>query len=523
MIVEPHNFAAESGICLGDLFARAGVCPVGAVTGTSVSITALVDDSRDVVPGACFVAVRGTRGDAAQYVESAVRAGAAAVVVNADARVEDVSVGQASALIRVADTREAVARMAAAFYGLRDETRTRCDDLQGLKLIGVTGTNGKTTTAWMLQAILRAAGQRPALFGTVGYDLAGRRMDAPLTTPGPVALCRYLAEARAAGATHAVMEVSSHALDQRRTDGLRFSAGVFTNLTGDHLDYHGTFEAYRDAKRRLFVGLPSSAVAVVNAEDPSAETMLDGTSARSIRAGIGCPEADYAAVVEDSGIAGIRLSIRGPGWQRRIHLALVGRFNASNALLASTTAHALGISMDAIVDGLENMRGVPGRLQRAEPPGHPFSVLVDYAHSDDALRNVLSAMRPLVPGRLICVFGCGGDRDRSKRPRMGNVAGELADLVVVTSDNPRSEFPQSIIDQILPGLSGADRRAVFVEPDRRNAIELAVDLAQPGDAVLIAGKGHENYQILADRTISFDDVAVANAAIRRTVVREDVA
>lgn len=523
MNAQATNSLSATGVTLAELLGRAGILAEAMPRSASVTITALTDDSRDVRPGACFVAVKGERHDGRRFVGDALRAGAAAVVMDSADEPADRPERTNACIIRVADTRVALARLAAAYFGLSDNRALPGRGPADLTLVGVTGTNGKTTTTWLLRSILQAAGERPAVLGTVEYDLVGRRIAAPLTTPGSLMLCRHLAEARGAGATTAALEVSSHALDQRRTDGLRFAAGVFTNLTGDHLDYHGSFEAYRAAKQRLFEGLDEDAWAVVNTDDPSAEAMIASTRARVCRAAIDNSDADYTALVGESGLGGMHVVWKGPGVERRIALRLVGRFNVCNALLAAATAHCLGVPADAIVCGLESVHGVPGRLQRVEPLGHPFSVFVDYAHTDDALRNVLTTLRPLTPGRLFCVFGCGGDRDRSKRPRMGAVVAELADIAVVTSDNPRSETPLAIIEQILPGLATKDRRVVHVEPDRRQAIALAAAMAEPGDAVLVAGKGHETYQILSDRTISFDDVAVARKALTGLGVKEDVA
>lgn len=472
-----------------------------------VRVTALTDDSRQVQPGSCFVAVRGVQADGHQFVTRAIAAGAAAVVVE-----RAVDVPASVACIEVPETRSAAARLAAAFYGLSEE------ESRSLRLIGVTGTNGKTTTAWMLRSVLQAGGRRAALLGTIEYDLLSERRKAPLTTPGPIELCRMLAAARDAGATDAVMEVSSHALEQRRTDGLSFAAGIYTNLTGDHLDYHGTMNAYATAKRRLFELLPAGAVAAINAEDAHADFMVSGISARVIRYGLDAERHDVYGSNVALSRRGLSVRVHGAGSEFVVRSALVGRHNVMNVLAVAATADALGMPVTAIQRGLEHLHGVPGRLQRVEPDGHPFSVYVDYAHSDDALRNVLTAVRPFTQGRVLCVFGCGGNRDRGKRPRMGAVVAQLADVAFVTSDNPRREEPMAIIRDIIPGFGASPSCAVMVEPDRRGAIAAALAQARAGDTVLIAGKGHEDYQLVGDRVLEFDDARVARECLGCTAV-----
>ncbi|MBI4717218.1 MAG: UDP-N-acetylmuramoyl-L-alanyl-D-glutamate--2,6-diaminopimelate ligase [Planctomycetes bacterium] len=499
---------------LADLLARAGL-EVPAEVPPGVALTLLTDDSRKARPGACFVAVRGAGVDGHQFVDAAVRNGATTVVVE-----HSVPLPRGVLAIPVRDSRSALARLAAAFHDLRGGN----DGANGLSLLGITGTNGKTTVAWMLRSILSAAGARPALLGTIEYDLVGERLRAPLTTPGAVELCRHLARAREAGATHAVMEVSSHALDQCRTDGLRFSAAVFTNLTGDHLDYHRTMEAYRAAKRRLFTGLGGEAFAIINADDPAAAFMSADLRARVVSVGMDARAADVSAHMARMGRMGSSFVLRGRTFETEIHCRLPGRHNVLNALCAAAAAEAIGVCAAAVRTGLEQLNGVPGRLQRVERDGCPFSVLVDYAHTDDALRNVLQAVRPLTTGRVLCVFGCGGDRDRSKRPRMAAVVGQLADVAVVTSDNPRSEDPQAIIAEILRGFEPGGACRVQVEADRKRAIELAIGEARPGDTVLIAGKGHEDYQLIGGAVLEFDDASVARTCLEASAaVMEEVA
>lgn len=496
--------ASRSNSSLGELLRRAGIEPVRVTGDPGVNVVSLTDDSRKAGAGACFVAVRGTAVDGHRFTERAAAAGASALVV--EQPVEGV---RGPAIVQVADSRDALVRLAAAHHRLR-----RDDGRFVLPLVGITGTNGKTTTAWLVRGLLNAAERRCALFGTVESDLIARRVPSPLTTPGTVELSANLREALDAGATHAVLEVSSHALDQRRCDGLSFAVAVFTNLTGDHLDYHQTLERYAGAKRRLFGLLENGGVAVINADDPWAELMISAFSGRVIRFGLDSPVAEIRAEQVRPSALGTQFIVRGPGFRLPVECGLVGLHNVRNVMAAVASAMALGLTFDEIAAGVAGLVAAPGRLERVEPPGTPFSVFVDYAHSDDALTNVLSAVRPITPGRLICVFGCGGDRDRTKRPRMAAAVARFADAAVVTSDNPRSEDPRAIIDEVLPGFSGAACR-VDVEPDRRAAIELALGGAAAGDAVLIAGKGHEDYQIIGDRTLPFDDRAVAREYFSR--------
>jgi len=327
-------------------------------------------------------------------------------------------------------------------------------------------------------------------------------------------LCQRLSQARDAGARFGVLEVSSHALDQRRCEGLRFAAGVFTNLTGEHLDYHGSMEVYLRAKCRLFEQLEPPAVGVVNRDDPHGIAVERACSTAVVTFGVESGGVDVGARIDSMDRSGTRFVLVLPTGEVAIRSPLLGRFNLCNALAAAATANALGIDMPSIRLGLERVGGVPGRLQRVEPPGHPFSVVIDYAHTDDALSNVLETLRPLTSGRLLCVFGCGGDRDRSKRPRMATAVNRLADVAYVTSDNPRSEDPLAIIEEILPGFGVAPVCSVEVEADRRRAIEAAIAEARPGDAVLIAGKGHENYQLVGDSVLPFDDVEVARGFLQ---------
>ena len=461
-------------------------------------ITGVFDDSRKVTPGGLFVAVRGTAVDGREFVEGAVARGAAVVVG------EGLPAHERAIVVNVPDARAALARLALRWHGLDGECGAR------LRLLGVTGTNGKTTTAIMTRAIVHAAGLKCGLLGTVRYDLCGRSVTAGVTTPGALELAGCLRECCDAGAGVVVMEVSSHALDQQRVAGLRFAAAAFTNLTGDHLDYHGTFENYRAAKARLFAGLDASAVAVVNRDDPSAAELVRDCAGRLAWYSLG-GDGDIVGSLSRETTHGTYYRVRVEGRDLLLENAIVGRHNVYNALAAIGLARALELPWEAIEAGLGAVRNIPGRLQRV-PCVRGVDVFVDYAHTDDALRNVLRALKPLVRRRLVVVFGCGGDRDRGKRPRMAQAATEYADVIVVTSDNPRHEDPNAIIAEIVTGFAPGLERDVRVEPDRAAAIGLALELAQEGDVVLIAGKGHENYQLLGERRIHFDDVEVAISA-----------
>jgi len=382
-----------------------------------------------------------------------------------------------------------------------------------LTCLAVTGTNGKTTVTCMLREILRVAGYDPALLGTIRYETGRRCQDAGTTTPDAVSLAEMTEEMVAAGKTHLVMEVSSHALDQRRTAGLDFRVAVFTNLSGDHLDYHGAMENYLAAKRRLFESLGADAEAVLNRDDAWSDRFAAATTAKLRWYGLS-PAADVQGRIDRIDEAGSTFELSCNGKTIQIATPMIGRHNVQNCLAAAAAALALEVDLPTIAKALGQLAVVPGRLQRINAAAG-FQVFVDYAHTDDALRNVLSALRPVVAGRILVVFGCGGDRDQTKRPRMARVAEELADRIIVTSDNPRTERPQDIIEQILAGLSDAGRAKTDVQVDRRTAIEHAIEQARAGDAVLIAGKGHETYQIIGHRHRDFDDAKVAEQILRR--------
>ena len=458
-------------------------------------------DSRDVRPRDLFVAVSGLKQDGHAYVESAARRGAQAAVVERFVPEADL------AQIRVPNARRALAILAGEETG---------HPSRELTLAGVTGTNGKTTTAHLIRAVLEEAGMKAGIIGTVGYEFDGRHESAPHTTPEAPDLMRMLRDWRSRGATAVAMEVSSHALSLERTYGLAFDVGVFTNLTQDHLDFHGTLEAYRDAKARLFRAesrgdRTKRFTGAINVDDPAGTWLKAHADCPVLGFGTG-PGADLRA--ED-----IRLRPDGTSFRVRegnegieLSLRLRGAFNAMNALAAFAAGRALGIPSHSIVAGIERVASVPGRLEPVDA-GQPFQVLVDYAHTPDALERALEAVLAFRPARVLCVFGCGGDRDKGKRPLMGAVAARLADQVILTSDNPRSEDPLAILREIEAGVSGAVN--VRTIPDRAEAIAALIDAAAPRDALLIAGKGHETYQILGSKTVPFDDREVARAALGR--------
>jgi len=482
---------------LGELVRGAPGEHVGAVL-LAREITSLAYDSRRVKPGSLFFAIRGEKADGYDFVEHALEQGAVAVASERPAPPE-----QAERWVRVVHARRALAEAARTFWG---------DPASRLLLVGITGTNGKTTTAFLLHSILQAAGMRPGLFGTVEYRVGGRTLPAVHTTPESVDLLSYCAELVAAGGRAAIMEVSSHALAQERVWGIHFSAAVFTNLTRDHLDYHKDFEHYFAAKRRLFEGLgaPPPELAVLNLDDPWSGRLLELPHKRYVTYGVSS-DAHIKVRNFTQSMTGVRAILMTPQGKLEIESPLIGRANLENILAAVATAEALGVPQETIRQGVADLKSVPGRFERVSE-GQPFLVVVDYAHTDDALRNVLKTARELTRNRLIVVFGCGGDRDRSKRPLMGEAAGSLSDLAVLTSDNPRTEDPIRIMSDAIVGLQRANK-PYLTEVDRRAAIGKALAEAGEGDVVLIAGKGHETYQVLKDEIIPFDDREVARQVL----------
>jgi UDP-N-acetylmuramoyl-L-alanyl-D-glutamate--2,6-diaminopimelate ligase len=484
-----------------------------------IDVCGVAHDSRTVGRGDLFVAVKGLRADGVAFAEQAIGRGAAAIVAEST-RPRAIT----APWIVVRDARLALAALADAFYG---------HPSTAMRVVGITGTNGKTTTAYLLRALFEAAGVRCGLLGTVVYRVGDEELDAARTTPEAPDVQRLLRLMVERGCGACAMEVSSHALALKRVEETRFAAAVFTNLTTEHLDYHVDLEGYFAAKRRLFEMLPAGAPGVINLDDPRAEALCR-IVARPVTYAINRP-ADVTPGPISNSWDGLEFDIRTPRGTLHARSAMVGRPNVSNILAAVSTAAALDLPFTAIERGLTQLDGVPGRFQVVSGPADDITVVVDYAHTDDALRNLLETARTLARGRVITVFGCGGDRDRIKRPLMGAVAARYSDLVVVTSDNPRSEDPARIIEDIKRGLAapvartaeGPRERARSSMPhlaivDRAEAIRQAIELAHPGDLVLLAGKGHEKYQMVGDRTLPFDDVEIARGVLARRKTRSSV-
>jgi UDP-N-acetylmuramoyl-L-alanyl-D-glutamate--2,6-diaminopimelate ligase len=498
---------------LADLVAKLGGSVLPPSVGRGPALSGVKLDSRSVEPGDLYCALVGTQLDGTRYVHDAVKRGAAAILAP---RELDVVLRTPTWIHPQA--RGAAGRAAALVYG---------EPARGMDLVGITGTNGKTTVAHLVGHLLATAGRRPAVLGTAGNRLAdGVLLQATHTTPDAPALQRLLRRHVELGGDSVAMEVSSHALEQERVAGLSFKAAIYTNLTRDHLDYHGDFEGYARAKQKLFEGLDPDGCAIVNGNDPHHERMAQAARARGAAVatyGVGSGHGLCASQLR-SDLRGTHLVLSGMGISRtRLWLPLAGRYNVENALAAAAAALVTGASPSTVLEGLATASSAPGRLEPVPVDGRGFTVLVDYAHTEDALENVLSTLRsaldeaasgddsPTVsapPGRLIVVFGCGGDRDRGKRAPMGRVVDELADLAIVTSDNPRSEDPERILAEILEGMSGARARRE-VQVDRRAAIAMAIEEARRGDVVLIAGKGHESTQTIGSTVHAFDDRKVA--------------
>ena len=466
----------------------------------AIQFSSITADSRRVQPGGLFVALDGEQVDGHDYAEQARANGAVAVLGARDG----IEVHDGLPYVHTSNPRYALARIAHALRG---------DPTQDLIVIGVTGTNGKSSTVFLIQRILETAGIGAAQFGTLGYRIGDCSIDAPHTTPFAEDLAEMFAQARGAGLTHVVMEVSSHAIQQERVASIGFNAGVFTNLTQDHLDYHETMEGYLKEKLKLFERIDGEdAFTVANAEDACGDRFERASTVPCYRFG-----GDGACRAEQMrlGPRQTEFHLVSPWGEGDIALKLLGRHNVSNTLAAIATCGALGVPLDVIIRGVESVESVPGRFEHIDT-GQMFQVVVDYAHTEDGLRNVLNAAREVCDARVIVVFGCGGDRDRGKRPKMAHVAATLADFAIVTSDNPRTESPEVILDEIESGLREAgksrDQNYLVIE-DREEAISRALELAQPDDLVLIAGKGHEDYQIINQERIHFDDREVARTLL----------
>ena len=470
-------------------------------------VTSVEYDSRRVKPGSAFIAMKGETSDGNRFIDQAIKAGAVAVVT--DSPSENPREGVAWAL--VPHGRRALARISENFYKHPAER---------IATIGITGTNGKSTTAFLIEAILSAAGRKSALIGTIEYHVAGRVYPAPHTTPEALELARLFSEAVGEGVSDAVMEVSSHALAQQRIFGVPFDVAVFTNLTRDHLDYHNTMDEYFAAKKVLFEGCGTDAprAAVTNLDDEYGAKLAAFSRKRSsVVLTYGWDHGDFHAEKADIAPRGTRFDLATPEEKIAIFSPLIGRVNVYNILAAAAACFARGCKSSEIAAGVAALQHVPGRFQRVDC-GQPFTVVVDYAHTDDALRNLTSLAREFVSraagsGRVITLFGCGGDRDRAKRPMMGEAAGKGSDLVVLTSDNPRSEDPRAIINDALVGLQRTGTKYT-IEVDRRKGIALAIGEARPGDIVLLAGKGHEKVQVTREGSNPFDDVEVSREVLK---------
>ncbi len=462
-----------------------------------VDIKGIVVHSSRVREGFLFICVRGEKTDGHQYIEEAVERGAAAVICE---RYPEIS---ADTTVVVNNSRVAAAQTASNFFGYPSRK---------LRTVGITGTNGKTTVAYLCKNILAEAGEKTGLIGTIEYIIDGRTIPADRTTPDAVLIQSLLREMTNNDCRAVVVEVSSHALDQRRIDNIEFDTGIFTNLTRDHLDYHGDMEQYFKAKIRFFTELLGEGnkdfpkAAIINADDPVSAEIIENAKVPVVRYGI---DGQYDVRASDIrlDISGTSFKVTTPAGDLELKTPLAGRHNVYNILAAVGMAFSQNIPTDAILRGIHKTKNIPGRLQFI-PNGTGISVAVDYAHTDDALRNVITALREISTGKIIVVFGCGGDRDPGKRPKMGRAVGELADMAIVTSDNPRSEDPEKIIDQVVEGFD--DKGCEYIRlSDRGEAIRRALEIAGPGDTVLLAGKGHETYQQFKDNIVVFDDREVA--------------
>lgn len=455
-------------------------------------ITHVCVDSRATQKGSLFVAVPGNRCDGGHYARQAVDRGAVCVVCQSELPPD-------LPWVKVRDARLALSRLACRWYG---------HPSRQLTMLGVTGTNGKTTVTYLLRHILQRTGMKTGLIGTVQNIVGEQTLPAQRTTPDALQIQQLLSAMTKNGCSHAVMEVSSHALDQHRAEGIDFAVGIFTNLTEDHLDYHGTMGCYCDAKAKLF---QMSRMGVCNADDPWTERLLAGASCPSVYYGIHNPAEVWA---EDIFLhsRSVDFTVCTARTRTPVHLGVPGRFSVYNALGAIATCGELGIPPEECAAALATFPGVAGRMEVVPTPGKPYTLLIDYAHTPDALENVLKTVRGFAQNRVIAVFGCGGDREREKRPLMGHIAGKLADLTIITSDNPRTEEPMAIIRDILPGIAGAEDKYI-VEPDRRGAIALAMGRAAAGDVIVLCGKGHETYQEIGDKTIPMDEREIVRSLL----------
>jgi UDP-N-acetylmuramoyl-L-alanyl-D-glutamate--2,6-diaminopimelate ligase len=451
-------------------------------------------DSRLVKAGDIFVAVKGTVYDGHDFIDKALDAGAKYIVCQQRYSQYEI--------IIVDDSAKAAALLAQAGRG---------NPASQLTNLAVTGTNGKTTVAYLVRSVIQNAGQKCGLISTIIYDTGLSSCQATLTTPDCLAIAERQQQMANAGSKYMVIEASSHALSQNRLAAINFKAAAFTNLGGDHLDYHKTKEDYLTAKTKLFEALSPGATAVLNKESPEAKQIAEKTDAKILWYAVDAP-ADITAHIESTDITGTVFVLDYAGQKAKVKTPLLGRYNVSNHLAAAGLCLAVGFDLETIAAGLSALRTIPGRLEKLDWDGD-FSVLIDYAHTDDALKNVLATLKPLCNGKLSVVFGCGGDRDRTKRPRMAGVAEQLADFVIVTSDNPRTEQPEDIIKEIVTGFENPDSQTITIQPDRKKAIELAIKTADRDDIVLIAGKGHETYQLIGKQKFDFNDNKIAQQCL----------
>ncbi len=461
-----------------------------------IRITGIASDSRKIEAGNLFVAVPGYESDGHNFVEEAVKRGAAALVVERDVNVNKIPI------VKVENSRKALAFLANRFYG---------DLSNELLVVGITGTNGKTTVAFLVESILASAGIETGLIGTVIYKWKGHEVSANRTTPDSVEIHRMLKQMKDDGVKAVVMEVSSHALALHRVLGMKFRAGVFTNLSRDHLDFHDSFRSYGETKAKLFTMLSSNGVGVINGDDPMSELMIQSAGEKAVTYGMDSENLDYRITEIEKRKKETKFSIVSGNKKIPISTYLLGNFNVMNTAAAAIVGFELGFNRSIVQEGIRKASNVKGRMEMIDS-GKGFRVIVDYAHTPDALENVLNAAREFTEKRLIVVFGCGGERDRGKRPEMGRIAYSLADVVFVTSDNPRRENPEVILSDIIEGIDSTDKVITIV--DRKEAIKAALDEAQNGDTVLIAGKGHETYQEIGGKRIPFDDCVIVEEYLK---------
>jgi UDP-N-acetylmuramoyl-L-alanyl-D-glutamate--2,6-diaminopimelate ligase len=466
------------------------------------TVKGLSSDSRLVKRGEIFVAVNGPEENGCDYINDAMRRGARAVCLDNPKKAP-----KKSGIILVNDASKVLPILASRVFG---------DPSKDLRIIGITGTNGKTTVSYLIYEILKAAGKSPSLLGTVAYKINEKAVEASNTTPGPMLLHSLFDKMRKEASDYTIMEVSSHALDQNRVFGIDFKIAVLTNITGDHLDYHKTMEDYAASKKRLFESLGEDGIAVINKDDGYYDYIKKGARARVIDYGI-ANEANFMAADIKSDINGSSFLIKTPAKKIRIETPLIGRHNIYNILAASCACSAEGIRLDIIKKAVGRFNTVPGRLEAADL-GQPFKVFIDYAHTHDALHNVLSELRPLCKGSLVVVFGCGGDRDRTKRPKMAKIASKIADEIILTNDNPRTENPKSILDEIEKGIRRGFKNYKRI-PDRFAAIKESLKDRQKSDVVIIAGKGHEDYQIIGRKRLPFSDRKAVHEILTRSTLR----